>query len=160
MKGSHFLLNLTHRTIWQYFHLITIKPSFIDSPSLKSVAVITPSFIVRIKQKEYPKWKVPDDPCTCPTKHRSPHAPQQRQKIKKRPRPATKKPTKTKGIACTAVGKTAKAARGGQPQCGKTSQFCLDQRQGDKDCAEKFSRLMTKDLPPLVSVKQNVPFFF
>lgn len=154
------MLNLIDRTIWQYFHLITIKPSFVDSSSVKSVAVITPSFIVRIKQNEYPKWKVPDDPCTCPAKHRSPHAPQQRQKIKKRPGPGTKKPTKTIRIACAAVGKTAKAPRGGQPQCGKTGKFCLDQRQGDKDFAEQFSRLMTKDLPPLVLVKQNIPFFF
>jgi len=61
-------------------------------------------------------------------------------RLQKRPGPATKKPTKTIGIACTAVGKTAKAPRGGQPQCGRTGQFCLDQRKGDKDFAEKFSR--------------------
>ena len=52
-------------------------------------------------------------------------------RLQKRPRPATKKPTKTIGIACTAVGKTAKAPRGGQPQCGKTGKFCLDFSNND-----------------------------
>lgn len=76
MKRLILLVNLIHRTICQYFHSITIKPSLRDSLSVKSVAVLTPFLTVRIKQKEDPKkqstrWSI----CAVhPAKHRSPQA--------------------------------------------------------------------------------------